>query len=107
MLDGGGIKLCPIPFHFENVWLLEGFKDMLRFWWQNLNFKGFFSFVLTEKLKPLKGILKIWNKDVFGRVEVKKSDALRKINHWDVKEKDNLLTLEETEERNLAREDYK
>ena len=38
---------------------------------------------------------------------MKKSDALSRINHWDVKEKDNLLTLEETEERNLAREDYK
>ena len=62
---------------------------------------------MAEKLKALKGILKIWNKDVFGRVEVKKSDALSRINRWDVKEKDNLLTLEETEERNLAREDYK
>ena len=98
----------PIPFRFENMWLkVEGFKDMMRLWWQNLNFKGSFSFVLAEKLKALKGILKIWNKDVFGRVEVKKSDALSRINHWDVKEKDNLLTLEETEERNLAREDYK
>ena len=38
---------------------------------------------------------------------MKKSDALSRINHWDVKEKDNLLTLEQTEERNLAREDYK
>ena len=74
-----------------------------------MNFKGSFSFsfVLAEKLKALKGILKIWNKDVFGKVKVKKSDALSRINHWDVKEKDNLLTLEETEERNLAREDYK
>ena len=40
------------------MWKVECFKDMLRFWWQNLNFKGSFSFVLAEKLKALKGILK-------------------------------------------------
>ena len=89
----------PIPFRFENMWLkAKGFKDMLRLRWQNLNFKGSFGFVLVEKLKALKGILKIWNNDVFGRVEVKKSDALSRINLWDVKEKDNLLTLEESKE---------
>ena len=38
---------------------------------------------------------------------MKKSDASSRINHWDGKEKDNLLTLEETEERNLAMEDYR
>ena len=83
-----------IPFRFENMWLKEeGFKDMLRIWWQNLNFKGSFSFILAKKLKALKGILKIWNKNVFGRVEVKKPDALNRIDHWDVKEKDNLLNF--------------
>ena len=42
-----------------------------------LELQGFpFSFVLVEKLKALKGILKTWNMDVFGRVEVKKSFAL-------------------------------
>ena len=70
-------------------------------------FSGSFSFVLAEKLKALKAILKTWNREVFGRVEVKKSEALSRVTYWDEKENDFLLFVEETEARNLAREDYK
>ena len=44
---------------------------------------------------------------MFGRVKVKKSEALSRVSYWDEKENDFLLTLEEAEARNLAREDYK
>ena len=70
-------------------------------------FSGSFSFVLAEKLKALKAFLKTWNREVFSRVEVKKSEALSRVTYWDEKENDFLLTIEETEARNLAREDYK
>ena len=70
LLDSDGIKSGPSPFRFENMWLkVEGNKDLLRGWWQDLQFTGSFSFVLASKLKALKGILKVWNKEVFGRVE--------------------------------------
>ena len=80
LLDSDGIKSGPSPFRFENMWLkFEGFKDLLRGWWQSLQFSGSFSFVLASKLKALKGILKVWNKEVFGRVEIKKKEALSRI----------------------------
>ena len=44
---------------------------------------------------------------MFGTVEVRKSEVLLNLCHWDDKEKDGLLTLEEADERNLTREDYK
>ena len=44
---------------------------------------------------------------MFGRVKVKKSEALSSVTYWDEKENDSLLTVEETEVRNLALEDYK
>ncbi|RVW76004.1 hypothetical protein CK203_052807 [Vitis vinifera] len=45
----------PIPFRFENMWLKEeGFKELLRGWWQGFNYSGSYSFVLSEKLKALK-----------------------------------------------------
>ena len=70
LLDVGGIRTGPRPFRFEIMWLrVEGFKDLLKQWWHGLNFFGSFSFILAEKLKALKGILKSWNKEVFGRVE--------------------------------------
>ena len=34
-----------------------------------MKFHGLYSFILAAKLKALKGILKTWNKEVFGKVE--------------------------------------
>ena len=65
------------------MWLKEkGFKDLLKGWWQSLRFNGSFSFILVEKLKALKAILKYWNKDVFGKVGVNKKLALDKVGFW-------------------------
>ena len=64
------------PFRFENMWLKEGFKELLKSWWQGFDFSGSCSFVLAEKLKALKTNLKIWNKDVFGKIGVNKTLAL-------------------------------
>ena len=59
LLDVGGMRRVPMPFCFENMWLKEeGFKDLLKVWWQGLNFKGSSSFILAAKLKALKSILK-------------------------------------------------
>ena len=107
LLDSEGIRSGPSPFRFEIMWLkFEGFKDLLRNWWQGLHFVGSFSFVLASKLKALKGILKVWNKEVFGRVKTKK-EALSRVFFWDDLEKDKELSLEEAEEREKARDDYK
>ena len=108
LLDSEGILSGPIPFRFEIMWLkFDGFKDLLRGWWQNLHFSGFFSFVLASKVKALKGILRVWNKEVFGRVEVQKKEALSRISFWDDLEKEKALSLENTEEREKAREEFK
>ena len=70
LLDSEGIRSGPSPFRFEIMWLkFEGFKDLLINWLQGLHFVGSFSFVLASKLKALKGILKVWNKELFGRVK--------------------------------------
>ncbi|RVW39285.1 AUGMIN subunit 5 [Vitis vinifera] len=36
-IEGGGKRRGPSPFRFENMWLrVEGFKDLLRSWWQGM-----------------------------------------------------------------------
>ena len=108
MLDCDGIRSGPSPFRFENMWLkYAGFKDTLRDWWQSLHFSGSYSFILASKLKALKGILKAWNFEVFGRVENNKKEALNRISFWDDVEKEKVLSLEEAEKRDKAREDFK
>ena len=56
VLEGGGGRMGgPSPFRFENMWLkLEGFKDLLKVWWQSIEARGSSSFILAEKLKGLK-----------------------------------------------------
>ena len=80
LLDSEGVRMGPSPFCFELMWLrFEGFKETLKGWWQNLHFYGSFSFIISVILKALKGILNAWNREVFGKVETNKEDALRRV----------------------------
>ena len=107
-LDGGGMRLGLTPFRFENMWLkVEGFKELLKSWWQNLNFCGTHSYILEAKLKALKGLLKSWKNEVFGEVGSRKFEALCKVTFWDDREKDRVLNMEEPEDRVAAKEDFK
>nr|CAN60370.1 hypothetical protein VITISV_011180 [Vitis vinifera] len=68
LLEGGELRRGPSPFKFENMWLkVEGFKELLKAWWERDTFNGSTSFILAEKLKVVKSKLKEWNRDVFGR----------------------------------------
>ena len=59
LLDSDGVRTGPAPFRFELMWLkYEGFKGILKGWWQNLHFYRSFGLILSAKLKALKGILK-------------------------------------------------
>ncbi|WJZ96624.1 hypothetical protein VitviT2T_015290 [Vitis vinifera] len=107
LLDEGGVRRGLVPFRFENMWLKEeGFKDLLKGWWQGLRFSGSFSFILAEKLKALKVILKSWNKDVFGKVGANKRLTLDKVDFWDNQEKRRILSIEELEARKEAKGDF-
>ncbi|RVW12481.1 hypothetical protein CK203_093456 [Vitis vinifera] len=108
LLDGGGVRRGPIPFRFENMWLKEeGFKELLRGWWQGFNCSGSYSFVLSEKLKALKVKLKNWNKEVFGKVGVNLRMALGRVSFWDDQERQRTLNEQELEARKEAKEEFK
>ncbi|KAL6339823.1 hypothetical protein AAG906_034911 [Vitis piasezkii] len=69
-----------IPFRFENMWMkVDGFKNLLRGWWQEIVVRGTASFRLASKLKELKEKIKMWNREVFGRVEINKNSALHQV----------------------------
>ncbi|RVW98940.1 Transposon TX1 uncharacterized 149 kDa protein [Vitis vinifera] len=105
---GGGLKRGLSPFRFENMWLEErGFMDQMKRWWGSLTFIGSFSFVLDAKLRALKGLLKTWNKEVFGVIETKKREALSQVVYWDAVENHSTLSLEDCEARKEAKEAYK
>ena len=52
------------------MWLkVEGFKDLIRSWWQGMSVRGRASYKLATKLKVIKQNLKTWNKDVFAALQ--------------------------------------
>ncbi|KAL6336207.1 hypothetical protein AAG906_011089 [Vitis piasezkii] len=105
LLKGGGLRRGPSPFRFENMWLkVDGFKDLLRDWWQGMGRRGRASFRLVAKMKVLKEKIKVWNRDVFGRLEVNKSSALQQVDFWDMETFKKWVLLEETHWRQLSRE---
>ncbi|WJZ95377.1 hypothetical protein VitviT2T_014152 [Vitis vinifera] len=108
LLDRGGMRRGPTPFRFENMWLKsEGFKEVMRQWWEGIQVNGSASFILTEKLKALKPLLRSWNKEVFGQIDLEKQKAWNLIEYWDKEEMVRSLSIEEEEVRKEARELYK
>ena len=108
LLEGGTWLNCPSPFRFENMWLkVEGFKELIRDWWQSFEFRGTHSYVLMEKIKALKVKLKAWNKGVFGNVDEQKKSALKNVALWDDIESRRPLSESERQERMGAMEDFK
>ena len=80
LLEKSGLRRGPTPFRFENMWFkVERFKDLIRSWWQGMVVRGSASFKLTAKLKELKQKLKVWNREVFGRLECNKDAALQQV----------------------------
>ncbi|RVW76178.1 putative mitochondrial protein [Vitis vinifera] len=108
VLEGGGIRRGPTPFRFENMWLkVEGFQDVVRAWWQGIDVRGSASYRLATKMKEIKKRLKVWNKEVFGRLETNKATALEQVVFWDRVESERILTVEEAELKKAAKDSFK
>ncbi|RVX06274.1 hypothetical protein CK203_027523 [Vitis vinifera] len=91
---GGGLRRGPSPFRFENMWLkVEGFQDLIRSWWWEIEVRGSASFRLATKLKEIKQKLKVWNKEVFGNLGCNKAVALQQVEFWDLVESERILTI--------------
>ncbi|KAF9621053.1 hypothetical protein IFM89_015875 [Coptis chinensis] len=60
-----------VPFKFFKMWTTDtSLKDLVLQSWSE-PIEGHSIFVLTQKLKRLKGALKCWNRNIFGNLETK------------------------------------
>lgn len=63
------------PFHFINAWTMkDGFLEVVKEAWGTRVF-GNPIFVVVEKLKAVKVALKHWNRESFGNIETKVTQA--------------------------------
>lgn len=66
------------------MWLKEdGFVDKAREWWRSYDFSASSSFMLKSKLKALKKDIKMWNQEVFGNLNFRKSSFLYELSSLD------------------------
>ncbi|RVW27486.1 Transposon TX1 uncharacterized 149 kDa protein [Vitis vinifera] len=107
LLEGGSWRRGPAPFRFENMWFkVEGFKDLIRSWWQGIEVRGSAGFRLSAKLKELKQKLKVWNREEFGNLESNKEAAIQQVEYWDRVEDERSLSMEELACKKEAKEVY-
>ncbi|KAF9619067.1 hypothetical protein IFM89_005081 [Coptis chinensis] len=82
------------PFKFFNMWCTHPtFRDTVPDSWQ-IPLLGNSIFILMQKLKRLKGVLKKWNKDTFGNIKVKVEDETKKLEHMQEQFKKGNVTKE-------------
>ena len=80
--DWGPKPLCTI-----DAWFLErSFCEMVKEIWLSYPVKRNAFVNFKEKLKSLKGDLKIWNRDVFGNIQTHKKEILQEIEDLDCKD---------------------
>ncbi|XP_068483401.1 uncharacterized protein [Phaseolus vulgaris] len=74
----------PKSFRTIDAWFLErSFNEMVKEKWLSYPIKGNALVNVKEKLKSLKGDLKIWNKEVFGNVYTRKKEILQENEEFD------------------------
>ena len=107
LLMDGRMRRGPTPFRFKNMWLkVDDFKGLLRGWWQGIEVRGRASFRLASKLKMLKQKIKVWNREVFRRLEVNKNSTLQQVEYWDGVESERSLSIAETEKKKEAKDAF-
>jgi hypothetical protein len=79
--------------------------DKVRNLWSSFSFMGSSSFILTKKLRALKGEIKRWNLEVFGNVGVRNKAWAEELELLDRSEEIRGLSEEEEERRRLLTSD--
>jgi hypothetical protein len=96
----------PKPFRFNNFWLQnKDFKDIVTQAWGSQAFEGWMGFILKERLKFLKGVIKGWSATAFGMVDEQKRHLIKRVADLDTKSEGVGLDDDEVVERKLKFEE--
>ena len=84
IFTNGRLNWGLVPFKFDNMWHNHpSFKANLASWW-NTSIQGRWEgYRFMEKLKSIKGKLRVWNKAVFGDIWAKEKEIVARIHDID------------------------
>ena len=100
-------RLFNIYFAFTDQKKKKKKKSLIDGWWNSFDVRGASSFVVAKKLKAFMIKLKGWNKEVFGRVETRKNQALKNMAKWDTIAAVRPLTQIEIDRKTVELEGFK
>lgn len=84
----------PKPFWFNNFWLGNvSFDSVVRECLSSREYEGWMVGILKDKLKALKKLLKVWNKEVYGKIDLRIKRCRDNHNIWDQGRRDKLNLL--------------
>ncbi|XP_068487034.1 uncharacterized protein [Phaseolus vulgaris] len=90
----------PKPFRSIDAWIMErGFTGLVKDKWSSYSAQGNALIVIKEKLKQLKGDLKVWNRDVFSNIDTSKKPILKELEALDCKDCSGVLSEKERLQR--------
>jgi hypothetical protein len=90
----------PKPFRFNNFLLKNrDFKSIILQAWEAQHVQGWMGYILKERLKNLKGVVKEWSRRTYGVDDVKKKRIINDIAVLDLKSETSGLMDMEVEER--------
>ncbi|XP_028066337.1 uncharacterized protein LOC114269242 [Camellia sinensis] len=94
------------PFRFVNAWCLHpSFVSLVDKSWKETVVHGWTGYVLLKKLKALKQILRIWNKEVYRNVSFKLKAAEDEVHNLDLEAETRELNSTEKVRRRAVREE--
>lgn len=86
----------PKPFRFINAWTLHPkFGSVVKEFWEKFVILGWAGFKVAGKLKGLKEVLKVWNREVFGNVQECIKEVENQINSLDIMAESGPLSAED------------
>ncbi|MCH80013.1 LINE-1 reverse transcriptase like, partial [Trifolium medium] len=88
------------PFRFNNFWLKNNqFKELIAKTWERQHVSGWMGYILKDRLKDLKVVIKRWNSETYGKPDVRKKMLVEHIKDLDVKSETTGISAEEVEMR--------
>ncbi|XP_039120313.1 uncharacterized protein LOC120256691 [Dioscorea cayenensis subsp. rotundata] len=89
----------PRPFRFELAWnTVDGFAGLISQWWNSFNPQGCEAFVLSKKLQWLRDKLRVWSKESFGSIKLRKLALLHELEFLDITKESSLGEIRKQEE---------